>query len=72
MKNVKRQRQKITIHAEFVELIRLAAREEHLSAIIVTVGLCWVWERVLERAGLSIAIAIVGGGRLADGYVVTP
>ncbi|KAJ9302282.1 hypothetical protein DTO271G3_1148 [Paecilomyces variotii] len=35
-------------------------------------GLRRVWEKIIEREGLSETVKIMGGGRLADGFVVTP
>jgi len=61
----------ITIHPEFVSLLQLAEEQEHVGAVVVTCGLRRVWEKVLEREGLSERVKVIGGGRVADGFVVT-
>jgi hypothetical protein len=61
----------VTIHPEFVSLLRMVAKQEHVSAVIISCGLCRVWEKVLEREGLSQTAKVIGGGRIADGFVVT-
>ena len=37
---------------------------------MVTSGLRRVWDKILDREGLSESVS-VGGGRIADGFVVT-
>jgi uracil phosphoribosyltransferase/phosphoserine phosphatase len=59
-----------TMHSEFVALLH-AARQEHLGVVVVTCGLRHVWEKILEREGLSKTVKVIGGGRIADGFVVT-
>jgi uracil phosphoribosyltransferase/phosphoserine phosphatase/adenylate kinase len=61
----------VTMYPEFVSLLQLVAGQEHVGAVIVTCGLSRVWNKVLARAGLSDAVQVIGGGRIADGYVVT-
>ncbi|KAF8243481.1 hypothetical protein K440DRAFT_55619 [Wilcoxina mikolae CBS 423.85] len=61
----------VTMHPEFVSLLRLVAEQEHVSAVVVTCGLRRVWDKVLEREGLSKTVKVIGGGRIADGFVVT-
>ena len=61
----------VTMHPEFVSLLRMVAKQEHVSAVIISCGLCRVWEKVLEREGLSQTVKVIGGGRIADGFVVT-
>ena len=39
--------------------------------MIVTCGLRLVWDKILERKGLSKTVKVIGGGRIADGFVVT-
>ena len=39
--------------------------------MIVTCGLRLVWEKLLEKEGLSNDVAVIGGSRLADGFVLT-
>ena len=61
----------VTMHAEFVSLLQLVAEQEHVAAVVVTCGLRRVWDKVLEREGLSEKIKVIGGGRIADGFVVS-
>jgi uracil phosphoribosyltransferase/phosphoserine phosphatase/adenylate kinase len=60
-----------TMHTEFVTLLN-AARQEHVGMVVVTCGLRRVWEKVLERTGLSETVKVIGGGRISEGFVVTP
>ncbi|KAK2052200.1 uracil phosphoribosyltransferase [Colletotrichum caudatum] len=62
----------VTMHPEFLALIRALEREPSTGAVIVTCGIRRVWEKILEREGLSHAVKVIGGGRVADGYVVDP
>lgn len=61
----------VTMHPEFVSLLKLVAEKEHISAVIVSCGVRLVWEKVLEREGLSKKVKVIGGGRIADGFIVT-
>ncbi|KAK4130803.1 hypothetical protein BT67DRAFT_452146 [Trichocladium antarcticum] len=61
----------VTMHAEMVSLLKHVSAHEHVAAVVLTCGLRRVWEVVLARAGLS-NVKVVGGGRIADGLVVTP
>jgi uracil phosphoribosyltransferase/adenylate kinase/phosphoserine phosphatase len=61
----------VTMHPEFVSLLQLVADQEHVSAVVVSCGLRRVWDKVLEREGLSKTVKVIGGGRIADGFVVT-
>jgi uracil phosphoribosyltransferase/adenylate kinase len=61
----------VTMYPEFVSLLRLVAEQEHVGAVIVTCGLRSVWDKVLEREGLSKTVKVIGGGRIADGFIVT-
>ena len=61
----------INMHPEFISLLQLISENEHVGALIVTCGLRRVWEKVLKREGLSPAMKVIGGGRIADGYIVT-
>ncbi|KAF6803638.1 uracil phosphoribosyltransferase [Colletotrichum sojae] len=61
-----------TVHPEFVALLRALEDNKHVGALSVTCGLRRVWEKIIEREGLSDSVGILGGGRIADGYVVTP
>ena len=59
----------VTMHPEFVSLLRLAS--DHVLAVVVTCGLGNVWDKILAREGLSERVKVIGGGRIADGFVVT-
>jgi len=61
----------VIMYPEFVSLLKLVAEQEHLSAVVVTCGLRRVWEKVLEREGLSKTVKVIGGGRIIDELVVT-
>ena len=62
----------VTMHPEFVSLLQLVAEQNHVGALVVTCGLRRVWDKVLEREGLSKKVKVIGGGRVADGFVVSP
>ncbi|KAI0431299.1 uracil phosphoribosyltransferase-domain-containing protein [Xylaria sp. FL1042] len=61
----------VQVHPEFLSLLRLVAEQDHVGAVVVTCGLRAVWEKVLEAEGLSKKVKVIGGGRIADGLVVT-
>ncbi|OBT63896.1 hypothetical protein VE03_06571 [Pseudogymnoascus sp. 23342-1-I1] len=61
----------VTMHPEFVSLLHQVAEIDHVGAVVVTSGLRRVWEKVLEREGLSESVKVIGGGRISDGFVVT-
>ena len=61
----------VTIHPDFVSLLQLVAEQKHVGVVVVTCGLRRVWEKVLEREGLSESVKVIGGGRIVDGFVVS-
>ena len=61
----------VAMYSEFVSLLHLVAEQEHVGAVVVSCGLRRVWDKVLEREGLSKTVKVIGGGRIADGIVVT-
>ncbi|KAI1125890.1 hypothetical protein F5Y10DRAFT_279191 [Nemania abortiva] len=61
----------VHIHPEFLSLLRLVAEQDHVGVTVVTCGLRAVWEKVLEAEGLSKTVKVIGGGRIADGLVMT-
>lgn len=63
--------QTVTMHPEFVSLLRLVADQDHVLAIVVTCGLGNVWDKILAREGLSERVKVIGGGRIADRFIVT-
>ncbi|KAK2592479.1 hypothetical protein QQS21_009824 [Conoideocrella luteorostrata] len=63
---------KTTMHAGFVSLFQSMASQGHVGGLVVTCGIRRVWEKILEREGLSQKIKVIGGARISDGIVVTP
>jgi phosphoserine phosphatase len=61
----------VTLHPEIVSVLGLIAEQKHVGAIVVTCGIGLVWNKVLERYGLSDAVKVIGGGRISDGFIVT-
>lgn len=61
---------KVNMYPWFTSLLRLVAQQNHVGAVVVTCGLRRVWEKVLEREGLS-EVKVIGGGRIVDGFVVS-
>ena len=61
----------VTMHPAFVSLLQVVAEQKHVGAVVVTCGLRRVWDKVLEREGLSEKVKVIGGGRIADGFVVS-
>ncbi|KAI1427763.1 uracil phosphoribosyltransferase-domain-containing protein [Xylaria sp. FL1777] len=62
---------KVTIHVDFVSLLQMVAKQSDVGAVVVTCGLRLVWEKVLEKEGLSGMAKVIGGGRIDDEFVVT-
>ena len=63
---------RVAIYPEFLSLLRLVADYEQIGVVVVSCGLRLVWEKVLEREGLSEKVKVIGGGLVSDGCVVTP
>jgi len=61
----------VTMQPEFVSLLQLVVEQKHVGVVVVTCGLRRVWDKVLEREGLSDKVKVIGGGRIADGFVVS-
>lgn len=61
----------VNMHPEFVSLLQLVAEQKHVGAVVVTCGLRRVWEKALKKEGLSEKVKVIGGGRIADGFVVS-
>ncbi|KFY67435.1 hypothetical protein V496_01626 [Pseudogymnoascus sp. VKM F-4515 (FW-2607)] len=61
----------VAMHPEFLYLLREVAKHDHVIAVVITCGLSRVWDKVLEREGLSQRVKVIGGGRIADSFVVT-
>ncbi|KAI8316866.1 Uracil phosphoribosyltransferase [Colletotrichum sp. SAR11_59] len=62
---------RVFIYPEFLALLHAAEKKSNVGVVIVTCGIRRVWEKILAREGLC-NVTIIGGGRIADGYVVTP
>lgn len=63
----------VVLYPEFVALLKLVAKHQaHIGVVVVTCGLRWIWEKVLDKAGLSSTVGVIGGGRIEDGIAVTP
>ncbi|KAL4985539.1 uracil phosphoribosyltransferase-domain-containing protein [Aspergillus falconensis] len=60
------------LYPQMSSLLRQAGGYCHIRSVIVTCGLRRVWEKILEKEGLSDVVKVVGGGRIIDGLVVTP
>ncbi|RMJ15148.1 hypothetical protein CDV36_005155 [Fusarium kuroshium] len=62
----------VVMYPEIVSLLRAAAEHKHVFSVVVTCGIRRVWEKVLEKEGLSSTVKVLGGGRISDGFVVLP
>ncbi|PLB52141.1 uracil phosphoribosyltransferase [Aspergillus steynii IBT 23096] len=62
----------VSMYPQMQALLHLVSRNEHIHAVVLTSGLRLVWEKILARGGLSGSVNVIGGGRIADGLVVTP
>lgn len=63
---------RVIMYSEFVSLLHLVAKHDHVGAVVVTCGIPRIWEKILEKEGLSESVKVIGGARIADGFVVTP
>ncbi|KAF1848909.1 uncharacterized protein K460DRAFT_279863 [Cucurbitaria berberidis CBS 394.84] len=61
---------KVEMYPELITLLARVAETPHVGAVVVTCGLRTVWEKVLEKNGLS-HVTVIGSGRIKDGYVIT-
>lgn len=61
----------IVVYPEWISLLKLVAEQDHVGAVVVTCGLRCIWDKVLEREGLSETVKAIGGGRIADGFIVS-
>ncbi|PYH28122.1 uracil phosphoribosyltransferase [Aspergillus neoniger CBS 115656] len=62
----------VELYPEMLSLLRHAQSKEHIGAVIVTCGLRAVWTKILDKIGLSRKVVVIGGGRISDGFAVTP
>lgn len=57
--------------SKFVGLLqKVVQKRKNVRVVVFTCGVGRIWEKVLEREGLN-NVAVLGGGRLDDGYVLT-
>jgi uracil phosphoribosyltransferase/adenylate kinase/phosphoserine phosphatase len=61
----------VAMHPEFVSLLQLVAEKKHVGAVVITCGLRRVWDKVLEREGLSKTVRVIGAGRIGEDFVIT-
>lgn len=59
-------------HQEFLRLFDMIDSNPHVGAVILTCGLHRIWEKIIERVGVLDQVTVIGGGRIADGLVITP
>lgn len=62
----------VSMRPEFVALLHSIAEPKHIGAVIATCGVRCIWEKILKNEGLSGTVKVIGGGRISDGFVVTP
>ncbi|RSL68341.1 hypothetical protein CEP54_002881 [Fusarium duplospermum] len=61
----------VEVNPEVVSLLRAAAEHPHILAVVVTEGPALVWEKVLERQGLSDTVSVLGE-ETSGMFVVSP
>ncbi|MCJ1281499.1 hypothetical protein MMC26_000819 [Xylographa opegraphella] len=62
----------VAMYPDILSLLQLVTEQKHVGAVVVTCGLRRVWDKVLEREGLSEKVKVIGGGRISDGFVISP
>ncbi|KAI1392448.1 uracil phosphoribosyltransferase-domain-containing protein [Hypoxylon trugodes] len=62
----------VTLRPEFASLLWLIRKNYRFGAIILTCGLHLIWDKILEKAGLTGAVQVMGGGNCMRDLVVTP
>ncbi|KAJ4466996.1 uracil phosphoribosyltransferase-domain-containing protein [Lentinula aciculospora] len=60
----------VNIHPEIVSLLKQTA-ERPVATVVVTCGLRLIWEKILQKAGLSKMVKVIGGGCARDGLIIT-
>lgn len=61
----------VNMYPDILSLLQLVEEQESVGVVIITSGLGLVWQKVIQKAGLSGNVKVIGSGRLADGLVVT-
>jgi hypothetical protein len=62
----------ICLHHGFQFLPISTESSDFLYKISNLCGVRQIWENIVKRAGLADSVPVIGGGRVADGLVVTP
>ncbi|KAL1876452.1 hypothetical protein Daus18300_002696 [Diaporthe australafricana] len=62
----------VVLHPELDYLLQCAEQKTFVRVLVVTGGIKRIWENVLQRCRPSANVAVIGGGRVSDGLVVTP
>ncbi|KAL5042409.1 hypothetical protein BDW71DRAFT_200619 [Aspergillus fruticulosus] len=60
------------LYPQMSSLLHQVGGYRHICSVIVTCRLRRVWEKILEKEGLSDVVKVVGGGCIIDRLVVTP
>lgn len=63
---------KVFLNPELAGLLKQVENLMHVRAVVVTCGIKRIWEILLQSDQSSTRVDIIGGGRIADGFVVTP
>ena len=63
---------RVMMRRDFIDLFHLISTQKHVGAVILTCGMRQIWEKVLKNHSLSCKVSVIGGGRIQDGYVITP
>ncbi|KAK7964149.1 uracil phosphoribosyltransferase-domain-containing protein [Apiospora saccharicola] len=62
----------VSIRSEFIDLLHLISKQNNAGAVILTCGMHQIWKKILQNHHLSDVVSVIGGGRVQDGYVITP
>ncbi len=62
----------VSLYPELVSLLTRASNEPHIVVVVLTCGPRRVWSRILQRISGGGRVVLIGGGCIADGFVVTP
>lgn len=62
----------VHLYPEMLSLLRNVQFKDNVGAVIVTCGLSAIWTKILEHNRIFGSFVILGGGRISDGFVVTP
>ncbi|OQE36912.1 hypothetical protein PENCOP_c011G01953 [Penicillium coprophilum] len=62
----------VDMHLDILRILHLVRETRHVRAVVGTCGIQSVWENALGREGSSETVKVIGGGRVADGLLITP